>query len=208
MLNIATEFSGESFVLASSSSVYGSQKKRIPFVENETSETPQSPYAFSKLFAEKISRDYSNISSLNVSSLRFFTVYGPAGRVDMSILKFIHNIINDYPINVFGNGFQERDFTYVKDICDGIIKSSQIDGFEIFNLGSSKPYSVIKVLSTLKEIINKEPKIEYLPSNSGILVVTKKNSVDEDLFLPLLTIAIDPLSKVLTKFTVSLGFFI
>ncbi len=165
MLNIATEFSGESFVLASSSSVYGSQKKRIPFVENETSEIPQSPYAFSKLFAEKISRDYSNISSLNVSSLRFFTVYGPAGRVDMSILKFIHNIINDYPINVFGNGFQERDFTYVKDICDGIIKSSQIDGFEIFNLGSSKPYSVIKVLSTLKEIINKEPKIEYLPKH-------------------------------------------
>ena len=72
MLNIATEFSLESFVFASSSSVYGLQDNRIPFVENETLESPQSPYAFSKLFAELISKDYSNISSLNVSLLRFF----------------------------------------------------------------------------------------------------------------------------------------
>ena len=118
MLNIATEFSLESFVFASSSSVYGLQDNRIPFVENETLESPQSPYAFSKLFAELISKDYSNISSLNVSLLRFFTVYGPAGRIDMSILKFIHNIINENPINIYGDGFQERDFTYVEDICE------------------------------------------------------------------------------------------
>ena len=165
MLNIATEFSLESFVFASSSSVYGLQDNRIPFVENETLESPQSPYAFSKLFAELISKDYSNISSLNVSLLRFFTVYGPAGRIDMSILKFIHNIINENPINIYGDGFQERDFTYVEDICEGIIKSSRVDGFETFNLGSSQPYSIIKVLSMLKEIINKEPKIEYLPKH-------------------------------------------
>ena len=143
MLNIATEFSSESFILASSSSVYGSQNNdKVPFIENETIENPQSPYAFSKLFAEIVSRNYTNISPLNVSSLRFFTVYGPAGRIEMSILKFIHKIINEETINLFGDGSQERDFTYIEDICDGIISSSKLEGFQTLNLGSSKPWQL------------------------------------------------------------------
>ena len=166
MLNIATKFSSQSFILASSSSIYGSQNNnKMPFIENETEENPQSPYAFSKLFAEIVSRNYTNISSLNVSSLRFFTVYGPAGRIDMSILKFIHKIINEETINLFGDGSQERDFTYVEDICDGIISSSKLEGFQTLNLGSSKPYSLIDVLKILEKIIKKESKIEYFPKH-------------------------------------------
>ena len=177
MLNLATEFSGKSFVLASSSSVYGLQDKynKHPFIEDDTIVNPQSPYAHSKLIAEIISKYYFGISSLNVTLLRFFTVYGPAGRIDMSILQFIHNIINRYPVKIFGNGYQERDYTYVEDICDGIILSSKLKGYQTLNLGSANPYSVISIVRILEKILKIDSEIEYCTKHDADVDYTWAN---------------------------------
>ena len=129
---------------------------------NETDKTtPISPYAYSKLAAEEICKFFSNTYSINISILRYFTVYGPSGRPDMSILKFIHKIFNEEPITIYGDGSQKRDFTYVSDAVDAIIKAakSNLSG-KIFNVGSGKTVSVnrvVKLLGGKKIYIPKRP---------------------------------------------------
>ena len=130
ILNLASHINVDSLVFSSTSSVYGGNKNSSKETDNLN---PISPYANSKLLAEKICKLHSISNNLNVSILRYFTVYGEAGRPDMSILRFIDNIFNGNPITIYGDGNQERDFTYIEDVCDATFKSSRLVDFNILN---------------------------------------------------------------------------
>ena len=126
------------FVLASTSSIYGADA-RFPFARTPTRSRPLSPYAASKKAAEVLAYSYHALHGLDVSVLRYFTVYGPAGRPDMSIFRFIRQIAEGEPLVVFGDGSQRRDFTYVEDIARGTIAAARPLGYEIINLGGDRP---------------------------------------------------------------------
>lgn len=152
------------FVLASSSSVYGLNP--IPFSEADSTDRALSPYAASKKAAEVLCHSYHHLYGLAAMVPRFFTVYGPAGRPDMSYLKFIDAIACDRPIEVFGDGTQRRDFTYVDDIADGVIKALDLGrGYEVFNLGGSRPVELNRVIATLEKLLGKRAKIVRGPVN-------------------------------------------
>ncbi len=154
------------FVLASSSSVYGLNP--VPFSESDSTDRALSPYAASKKAAEVLGHSYHHLYGLTAMVPRFFTVYGPAGRPDMSYLKFIDAIANGRPIEVYGDGTQRRDFTYVDDIADGVIRSlDQGSGYEIFNLGGSRPVELNVVIQTLEELLGKKAQILRGPVNQA-----------------------------------------
>ena len=146
--------------LASTSSLYAGQP--MPFKEDLPVNTPISPYAASKKGAEAISYSYHYLFALDISVLRFFTVYGPAGRPDMSIFRFIKWIDEENPIQLFGDGTQSRDFTYVDDIARGTIMALKEVGYEIINLGGGKnPISLNYVINKLEEYLGKKAIIDY-----------------------------------------------
>src|SRR3989338_651358 len=137
LLELAKEFRVKNFVFASSSSVYGVNKK-MPFAENDQINNIVSPYAATKLEGEMACRNYHEMHGLNISCLRFFTVYGPRGRPDMAPYKFTKLVIEEKPIDLYGDGTSKRDYTYIKDIVEGILSALDKDfGFEIINLGDS-----------------------------------------------------------------------
>lgn len=143
-------------VLASTSSLYAGQS--MPFSETLSVNTPISPYAASKKSAEMMCYSYHYLYGVDINILRYFTVYGPAGRPDMSIFRFIKFIDEGLPLEIYGDGSQSRDFTYVDDIADGTIKASQINlGYEIINLGGGQnPISINKVISLIETFLNKK----------------------------------------------------
>lgn len=146
------------FLLASSSSVYGFNP--LPFLETDSTDSALSPYAASKKGAEVLCHSYHHLHGLAIMVPRFFTVYGPAGRPDMSYLRFIDAISNDRAIEVFGDGTQRRDFTYVDDIADGVIRAlDRGQGFQVFNLGGSQPVELNQVIQTIEELLGKSAKI-------------------------------------------------
>ena len=151
------------FVLASTSSLYAGQP--MPFVETLPVNTPISPYAASKKAAEVMAYTYHNLYGLDISVVRYFTVYGPAGRPDMSVFRFIKWIDQGEPIELFGDGSQSRDFTYVTDIASGTIKAAETDlGFEVMNLGGGKsPFTINQVIGMIEELLGKKAKIEQKP---------------------------------------------
>ena len=130
------------FVLASTSSLYAGQK--MPFTEDLAVNEPLSPYAASKKAGELMAYSYHKLYQMDVSVVRYFTVFGPAGRPDMSIFRFIKWIDEGVPIEMFGDGSQSRDFTYVDDIASGTIAALQHVGFEIINLGGWKEPCFLK----------------------------------------------------------------
>lgn len=130
------------FVLASTSSVYGHGPR--PFREDQPTDRPLSPYAASKKAAEILCFTYHQLFSLDVTVLRYFTVYGPAGRPDMSILRFVRWLVEDTPLVLYGDGAQRRDFTYVDDVAEGTVKPLVPLGYEIINLGVDRPVSVLE----------------------------------------------------------------
>ncbi len=149
----------KNFIHASSSSVYGNMDE-VPFKEDDRTDRPLSPYAASKKAAEVLCYTYYHLYNLNTVCLRFFTVYGPRGRPDMAPFKFTKAIYEGKPIIRFGNGTSERDYTYVKDIVNGIV--SCIDknfGFEIINLGNNKPVKLNDFIATIERILGKKAKI-------------------------------------------------
>lgn len=152
------------FVLASSSSVYG-DSQQVPYREDQLVARPISPYAASKQAAETLAYSYHHLHGIDISALRYFTVYGPAGRPDMSIFRFIRNIAEGTPLTLWGDGSQSRDFTYVEDIARGTIASLREVGYEIFNLGSDQPHTLQKVLATLTQLLGREPIIERRPAH-------------------------------------------
>ena len=163
ILNLASHINVDSLVFSSTSSVYGGNKNSSKETDNLN---PISPYANSKLLAEKICKLYSISNNLNVSILRYFTVYGEAGRPDMSILRFIDNIFNGNPITIYGDGNQERDFTYIEDVCDATFKSSRLVDFNILNIGNSKPVKLNDIVNIIEKKLNKKAKIIIEPKNN------------------------------------------
>lgn len=146
-------------VHASSSSVYAGQQP--PFREDQPTDQPQSPYAASKKASETMAYSWHHLYGLDISVLRFFTVYGPGGRPDMSPLKFIHRIVQGEKIILYGNGEQERDFTYVDDIARGAVAALKPTGFEIINLGGgNSPVTINRMISLMEAYADKKAIVE------------------------------------------------
>lgn len=173
LLMLAKEFSIQKFISASSSSVYGENKK-IPFSENDEVNDPMSVYAMTKRAGELLCKTYNHLYGIPMVCLRFFTVYGPRGRPDMAVYKFTKNIHEGKPIDIFGDGSMQRDYTYVDDIVQGIqgaMDYSQTP-FEIFNLGNNKPNSISQLVSCIEQSLGKKAKINYLPIQAGDVPIT------------------------------------
>ena len=161
-------------VLASTSSLYAGQE--MPFVETLPVNTPISPYAASKKAAEVMAYTYHHLYGIDVSILRYFTVYGPAGRPDMSILRFIHEIDQGGKIPLFGDGSQSRDFTYIDDIARGTILAKKPLGYEIINLGGGdNPITINTLIETIERFLGKKAEIDHHPFHSADMEVTWAN---------------------------------
>ncbi len=161
----------KSLVMASSSSVYGNCKE-IPFRENMIVDFAISPYAATKKSNEVMAHVYHKLNNMNIIMLRFFTVYGPKQRPDLAINKFTRLMLEGKSIPMYGDGTTSRDYTYIDDIVDGIIKSCDYvekndNVYEIINLGSNNPISLKEMINTIGEVLNVEPNIEVLPMQPG-----------------------------------------
>ena len=159
------------FIFASSSSVYGNNQK-VPFSESDFVDYPISHYAATKKSGELLCHIYHNIYDINVACLRFFTVYGPRQRPDLAIHKFTKLIFNNEEIPFYGDGSTKRDYTYIDDIIDGIVKTIKwIDTdekiFDIFNLGESKTISLNLMLETIEKFAGKKAIVNQLPMQPG-----------------------------------------
>jgi len=161
LLELAKTQGVSKFVLASTSFLYAGQK--MPFKETITVNAPISPYVASKKVAEDLCYYYHHFYGIDVSILRYFTVYGPAGRPDMSVFIFIKQIDEGKPVEVFGDGAQSRDFTYVDDIASGTVKSIKKVGFKIINLGGNDPYKLNYMIGLIERSLGKKAKIVYKP---------------------------------------------
>ena len=157
-------------VLASTSSLYGNGER--PFREDQPTDCPLSPYAASKKAAEVLAWTYHHLFALDVSVLRYFTVYGPAGRPDMSIFRFIRWIADGTPIVLFGDGSQERDFTYIDDIARGTVEALRPLGYEVINLGSDRPVPVSDVIALLEEQLGRAARIDRRPAHPADAMAT------------------------------------
>ena len=175
----------EHLVYASTSSVYGDNTK-MPFSEHDSANHPLSVYAASKKSNELMAHSYSYLYQLPTTGLRFFTVYGPWGRPDMALFKFTKAIIEEKPIDVFNNGKHTRDFTYIDDIVEGVIKtldnpaSSNVNWkgkqpdpatsrapWRIYNIGNNKPVQLMDYIKALEKTLGKKAKINFLPLQQG-----------------------------------------
>jgi UDP-glucuronate 4-epimerase len=180
-------------IYASTSSVYGANTK-LPFSENDSANHPLSIYAATKKSNELMSHSYSHLYGLPTTGLRFFTVYGPWGRPDMALFKFTKAILEEKPIEVFNNGQHTRDFTYVDDIVNGIIKvlekpakpnlqwnSNQPDPatskapWRIYNIGNNKPIELMEYINILENALGKKAIINFLPLQPGDISNTSAN---------------------------------
>ncbi len=158
-------------VLASTSSLYTGQS--VPFTEDLPVNQPISPYAASKKAAESIAYSYHYLYSLDITVLRYFTVFGPAGRPDMSVFRFIKWIDEGEPIELFGDGSQSRDFTYIDDIARGTVAATKQVSFEIINLGGGQnPISINRTIEILEELLGKKAAIETKPFHKADILET------------------------------------
>ena len=175
LLDLIRKFNISKYVMASTSSIYAGAK--MPYKEESSVNKPISPYAASKKAAELIAYTYHHQFKIDVSIVRYFTVYGPAGRPDMSILRFIKWIDQGKPIILYGDGSQARDFTFIDDIAIGTFLAVQKQlGYEIINLGGGKnPISINVVISKIESLLNKKAVINQLPFHSADVDVTWAN---------------------------------
>ena len=158
-------------VQASTSSLYGAHNPR-PFREDADISRPLSPYAASKGAAELLCHSYHHLFGLNVTILRYFTVYGPAGRPDMVIFRFVQWVAEGLPVVIFGDGSQERDFTYVQDIAEGTLAALRPTGFQVINLGSDRPTSLMTLLGLVEQIIGRKADLRFEPVAPGDVQAT------------------------------------
>ncbi|MFA4828034.1 MAG: SDR family NAD(P)-dependent oxidoreductase [Thermodesulfovibrionales bacterium] len=180
LLECCKDSGTKKFVLASTSSLYGLNE--MPFRETDNTDHPLAPYSATKKAAEALCFSYHYLCGIDVSIPRYFTVYGPAGRPDMSIFRFLKNIDNNKPIPVFGDGKQKRDFTYIDDIADGTIKclqlgceSSRPAGYEIFNFGNDNSVELMYVINLIEQHLGKKAEIEWLPLHPADVRATWAN---------------------------------
>lgn len=167
LLEAAKKHKVNKFVFASSSSVYGNNKK-VPFSEDDNVDFPISPYAATKKACELICHTYQHLYAISITSLRFFTVYGPRQRPDLAIHKFAKLIEQGKSIPVYGDGSMMRDFTYIDDIIDGVVAAmNKCTGFHLYNLGESRPISVNGLIAEIEKALGKKAVKEYLPPQPG-----------------------------------------
>lgn len=157
----------KNLVFASSSSVYGDSQE-VPFSEVAHADRPVSLYAATKRSGELITHAYHSIYGLNVTALRFFTVYGPYGRPDMAPMIFTQKILRDEPIDVYNDGKMRRDFTYIDDIVEGFLRAIERPfAYEVVNLGNGTPVSLLNFIETLETSIGKKATKNLLPMQPG-----------------------------------------
>lgn len=156
------------FIQASTSTVYGLNAP-VPTPETASTDHPPQPYAASKKAAETLCYTYHSLYGLDVSVVRYFTVYGPAGRPDMSMFRFVKWISEGEPLRLFGSGEASRGFTYIDDIARGTIAALRPFGYEIFNLGGHEVITMNALIAMLEELIGRKAIIEHLPPNPGEL---------------------------------------
>ncbi len=185
ILEACRRFGCENLCFASSSSVYGLNKKQ-PFSEKHNVDHPISLYAATKKSNELMAHTYAYLYGLRVTGLRFFTVYGPWGRPDMALFKFVKNILEDRPIDVYNYGNMERDFTYIDDIVEGVVRvikkpaepdenwdplnpdpSSSKVAYRIYNIGNNSPVSLTGFIEIIERILGKKAKKNLLPMQPG-----------------------------------------
>ena len=173
LLDASLQHGVEKFIFASSSSVYGNNRK-VPFHEDDRVDHPISPYAATKKAGELLCHTYSHIHKLPIIVLRFFTVFGPRQRPDLAIAKFLGLVAEGRPIRMFGDGSTSRDYTFVDDIVSGIVAALGLcsyeppaRGYRIYNLGNSSPVSLVDLINTIGRVVGVEPRIERMPMQVG-----------------------------------------
>ncbi len=185
ILEACRQFGVENLCFASSSSVYGLNKKQ-PFSEKHNVDHPISLYAATKKSNELMAHTYSYLYGIRATGLRFFTVYGPWGRPDMALFKFVKNILEDKPIDVYNYGKMERDFTYIDDIIEGVVRvirkpavpnrewspyspdpSSSMVAYKIYNIGYNSPISLERFIEIIEKNLGKKAKKNLLPMQPG-----------------------------------------
>lgn len=190
ILEGSRHFDVKHLIYASSSSVYGANTK-MPFSEHDNVSHPVSLYAATKKSNELMAHTYSHLYGIPTTGLRFFTVYGPWGRPDMAYYSFTKDIIEGKPIKVFNHGKMKRDFTYIDDIVEGIVRltdkipqpnaewnrhaadpGSSYAPYKIYNIGNNQPVELMKFINTLEDLIGKKANMEYLPMQSGDVEAT------------------------------------
>jgi len=160
------------FIFGSSSSVYGDSTE-VPFSETARVDKPVSPYAATKVAGELQCYTYHHLFGLDVFCLRFFTVYGPRQRPEMAIHKFTRLVMRGEPLPRFGDGRTERDYTYIDDILDGLLKAiDRVSGFGIFNLGESKRISLSSLIALIEKEVGAKAVVEALPDQPGDVKMT------------------------------------
>ena len=185
ILEACRHYPVEHLVFASSSSVYGGNKK-VPFSTQDQVDQPVSLYAATKKSNELMAYSYSKLYQIPLTGLRFFTVYGPMGRPDMAYFKFAKKIMADEPIQIYNNGDMLRDFTYIDDIITGVENilcnppSTDENGaaYKIYNIGNNKPEKLMDYIAVLEKCLGKEAKKEFLPMQPGDVYETYADVTD------------------------------
>jgi len=160
LLELCKEFTVNKFVLASTSSLYGTDNP-MPWQEDQPTDRPLSPYSASKKAAETLCHTYHYLYGIDVTIFRYFTVYGPAGRPDMSLFRFVQWISEGYPVTIFGDGQQSRDFTYVQDIARGTVAGLRPVGYEIINLGSDEPVVLLDAIHMIETMVGRKANLHF-----------------------------------------------
>jgi UDP-glucuronate 4-epimerase len=172
VLDCAKEFAVQRVVFASSSSVYGGND-RVPFSEKDAVDHPISPYAATKRAGELLCYTYSHNWSMNISCLRFFTVYGPRQRPEMAIHRFAECICSGRPIPVYGQGRSQRDYTYIDDIVSGIRAALEANPrYAVLNLGESRTIALLDLISELENALGHKAEVRFLPEQPGDMFIT------------------------------------
>ncbi|MFH0969673.1 MAG: SDR family NAD(P)-dependent oxidoreductase [Patescibacteria group bacterium] len=172
LLELSVRHKVKNFIFASSSSVYGNNKK-LPFSEADRVDEPIAMYAATKRTGELMSYVYNHIYGLNVTVLRFFTVFGPWGRPDMALFKFTKNILRNEPIEVYNFGKHTRNFTYIDDIVSGVITVlDKCKGYDIMNIGGDKAEKLMRYIEVIENTIGKKAKKKMVPMQMGDVPAT------------------------------------
>jgi UDP-glucuronate 4-epimerase len=162
LLESARRNSVGKFVLSSTSSLYGSHNS-VPYTEDADTNRPLSPYAASKKAAEAFAFAAHHLHGIDVTVLRYFTVYGPAGRPDMSLFRFVQWVAEGRPVVVYGDGTQSRDFTYIDDIAAGTVAALRPVGYDVINLGSDRPVVLNEILAYIEELLGQRAHVVHRP---------------------------------------------